>query len=129
MGMYTEFVFEGETIIQLPKAIEPYFNYFFTQDTDSEVLLEKDSLPDNSFFKLPNWDRIGHISSYYFIPFAVRQRVPSNNRSSSYVFMRCDLKNYNSEIQLFLDWIWPYMQDCRGYYWYEENDHPVVFKK
>ena len=45
--------------------------------------------------------------------------------------VRCNLKNYYSEIELFLDWLCPYMETegFIGYMRYEECDDPVLIYK
>lgn len=127
MGMYTELVFQGYTKHDLPQETQELFYYFFNED--SSELIGDFKTPDHEFFQCDRWRQIGRMSSYYFIPFALRnmtEHVRSNE--GNYVFLRCDLKNYNSEIEKFLDWIKPYMEKCWGYYWYEEDESPVIFK-
>lgn len=44
------------------------------------------------------------------------------------IAVRCELKNYDNEIQKFLDWIMPYVQETNeilGFYLYEEDDFPT----
>jgi hypothetical protein len=49
-----------------------------------------------------------------------------------YVFMRIDLKNYQQEIEEFLEWLGPmlrenaYDDECVGWFWYEEWDRPQL---
>lgn len=42
--------------------------------------------------------------------------------------VRCDLKNYNDEIENFLDWIYPYSETGGfiGYMRYEEDEDPTL---
>jgi len=129
MGMYTEFVFQGEKIVsqKLPKNIIELFSYFF--DKDTTIHSQDVQLPDHPFFKCSRWDHIGHMSSYYFNPFALRysQKHVLDN-CGEHVFLLCNLKNYGNEIKLFLDWVDPYMDSYWGHHWYEEDDAPTFFK-
>ena len=131
MGMYTEFLFQGETKANLPKDIQELFDYYFGEcfglDIGNPDSLRK--LPDHEFFKCDRWDHIGHTSSYYFSPFSLRHS--QNNvmdNMGKHVFLLCNLKNYGDEIKLFLDWIDPYMDSYWGHYCYEEDEQPKFFK-
>ncbi len=126
MGMYTELIFQGETKPNLPTDIQHLLDYFF--DEDGEEI--DGELPDHPFFACPRWCHIGHMSSYYHIPFALR-RSQNHVREDAgkHVFLRCDLKNYENEIELFLDWIGPYMEEYRGWVWYDEDMEPTIIKK
>lgn len=127
MGMYTELIFQGKTIAQLPDDIKNLFTYFFTDDNGD--IPNKSDIPAHPLFKCPRWRHIGHMSSYTFIPFPLRHMESHIIGESSHVFLRSDLKNYDDEIVLFLDWIDPYMQIYYGWHWYEEDDLPTVFMK
>ncbi len=130
MGMYTEFVFQGRAKNNLPLNVKNLFDYFFNKD--SELINEDTSkidLPEHNFFYCSNWAVIGHVSSYYFNPFSLRysQKNPVED-NGDHVFFVCNLKNYDSEIELFLNWIDEYMDEYWGYHWYEEDDVPTFFK-
>lgn len=130
MGMYTEFLFQGETKKDLPHEIKEFIDYFFEEDsTDLIGEPEKNKLPDHSFFKCGRWRFIGHMSSYSFNPFALRySQKHIRDDAGQHVFLLCNLKNYDDEIRLFLDWIDPYMEFYWGHYCYEEDDQPTFFK-
>jgi len=120
MGTYTELIFQGEINEEVPESIKSLLNYFFDEDS---ILPNDRELPIHPFFKCERWNMIGHCSSYYFTPFSLI------HKQSNYVFMRCDIKNYSGEIELFLDWISEYMNYYYGWYWYEEDDEPTIFDK
>ena len=128
--MYTEFVFQGETKKDLPKDIQELLDYFFDEDSADLIgEVEKNKLPDHPFFSCPRWRHIGHKSSYYFNPFALRysQKHVIEN-AGKHVFLLCNLKNYDSDIELFINWVDPYMNEYWGHHWYEEDDMPTFFK-
>lgn len=125
MGMYTEFIFLGETKEDIPENIRILLGYFF----DGCSLPPHFQLPVNAFFNCPRWDQIGYLSSAYFTPFAIRHSdLHVRKIGAIHVFLRCDLKNYDNEIELFIDWIKVYMRDYRGWIWYEENEDPTIIK-
>ncbi len=123
MGMYTELIFQGEIKKEVPESINSLLNYFFDKDSCLYSYFFDKELPDHPFFKCDGWKMIGHCCSHYFTPFSLR------HKESNYVFMRCDIKNYNNEIELFLDWISEYMNYYYGWYWYEEDDEPTIFDR
>lgn len=127
MGMYTELIFEGITReILCPQIIE-LLNYFFSEKIDNLKKFEFE-LPNHPFFKEgTRWHHLGWMSSYYHLPMSVAQLSSTVWENQYSVFMRCDLKNYENEIENFLDWIKPYMKKFRGWIWYEEWEEPKGF--
>ncbi len=130
MGMYTEFIFQGETKANLPKEIKELIDYFFGDTFELDIGQPVQyKLPDHPFFKCDRWNQIGHIGSYYFNPFALRYKQDHiQEDGTERVFLLCNLKNYHDEIKLFLDWIDPYTEHYWGYYCYEEDEAPTFFK-
>lgn len=68
-------------------------------------------------------------SSHYHHPVAVSRMDYLNYVDKWYLFVRCDLKNYEGEIESFLTWIKPHL-DCFedeyiGHTRYEEADVPT----
>jgi hypothetical protein len=120
-------MFQGETKANLPLEIKELIDYFF----DEGSILNKlnTSLPEHIFFKCERWRHIGHMGSYYFNPFSLRYKEDHIQRDGTQrVLLICNLKNYNDEIELFLDWIDQYMEFYWGYYLYEEQDTPTFFR-
>jgi len=117
--MYTELLLKCEIKEDTPPVEMAVIKYLLG---DSDGLGKPDELPDHHFFNKEKWDFIGNSCSYYHTPIVV------NEINKTYVFMRCDLKNYGGEIEAFLDWIWKYIDEpegqCIGWFWYEENDRP-----
>ena len=120
MGMYTELLLKcriKHTDV-LPDMVISVLHHMFN-GTPEPV-----DLPEHKFFSLPRWSLLGNSNSYYHIPW------PSSKYEENYLFSRSDLKNYSSEIEQFLDWISPYIDDadgcCIGWYWYEEENKPTL---
>lgn len=128
--MYTEFLFQGATKSNLPENIRELIGYFFDKNSVGfQGIFQKETLPDHPFFLCDRWGQIGHMCSYSFNPFVLRLKKDHIlNDGTEKVFLMCNLKNYGSEIELFLDWIDPYMEFYWGHYCYEEDDKPTFFK-
>ena len=122
MGMYTELVIKCTIKENLPKEVEDTLQYLFSDGECPEFL------PTHPFFLTSRWVAIGKCSSYYHIPKSY------SYYKEGYLFSRSDLKNYSGEIELFFDWLDPYIAEltgkCVGWKWYEEYDVPeLVYKK
>lgn len=122
MGMYTEIVIKACMKENLPEEVSKVLDYMFRGGEKPDIYL-----PSHSFFKCPRWDFIGKGSSYYHVPASI------TFYDEGYLFSRSDLKNYDDEINLFFDWINPYLEglsgQCIGYLWYEEDTEPTLIYK
>jgi len=128
MGMYTELYIACEMKPDLPKDVEEVLLYLFGDGDKPETL------PDHEFFKTFRWSLIGTGSSYYFIPFAVSNiQMAGFTEPSYYITSRSDIKNYEKEIQKFLDWLRPYIRgsscDHIGHIRFEEDLTPTLLYK
>ncbi len=132
--MYTELVFQGVTKDNLPDTVELLMERFFD---GNDMYIEPPfyggdyqlTLPDHDLFKCPRWKDIGRMSSFSFLPIPVTTMDEQIRGEGIYnLFLRCDLKNYDDEIELFIDWIKPYMKKCYGWIWCEEDEAPKIFK-
>lgn len=103
MGTYTELVLKCDIKEDKPKIVHEALNFLFNKNQ-----LRPDELPDHPFFKKMTWDCIGRCSSFYHCPGTL------NFYDGRYLFSRSDLKNYDDEIQLFLDWLIPYLSASPG---------------
>jgi len=135
MGMYTEIIIKAK--IQADDAmsedVKMILNYLFNPNDKTEILNQDGTpisgitLPDHPFFETDRWWAIGRSSSYYHIPTTL------NFFDGSYLFSRSDLKNYDYEIDLFFEWIQPYLNEdigtCIGWSWYEETKEPTLHYK
>lgn len=118
MGMYTELLLKCKVKSDIPEEVKYILDYLFNNGDTPPIL------PEHSFFKCTRWEHIGNSCSYYHIPWE------SSMYKEGYIFSRSDLKNYDNEINLFLNWINPYIDsfdgDCIGYKWYEEDTKPTL---
>ncbi|MCK5639784.1 MAG: hypothetical protein KAJ19_03265, partial [Gammaproteobacteria bacterium] len=110
MGSYTELIFGAELKRETPKQVI---------DTLQEMIdgLDISCPPDHLFFTTPDLrvQSLFRCSSYYF---GVNKPNISfrfdDIRHAWVVSTRANLKNYEHEIELFLDWIKPYIESGSG---------------
>src|SRR5687768_4686159 len=124
MGMYTELIlgckFKEETPESVIKVLQAMV-------TGLDAMNELQEIPDHPFFKSDRWRILFSCSSYYF---AVNQANREMwNDSGWRISTRSNIKNYDDEIEKFLDWIKPWIWGGRNFYaivTYEEGE-PVLF--
>ena len=125
--MYTELYLAFGLISRTSPNVLDVLQYLFNKGPRPETL------PDHRFFMCTRWDRIGTGSSHYFIPFSVSQMVYDVVQQSYFIVSLSNLKNYDSEVEHFLDFIMPYIDASPGKHIghkrYEENDKPTLLYK
>jgi hypothetical protein len=125
MGMYTELYMSAELKEDTPKIVKDVIMFLFNDRWEVEDLEE---LPEHSFFKCHRWDMLGSCSSYSFTPFALSTAIDDDIGRCVYFTTRSDLKNYDDEIALFIDFIKPHIEGDGhiGHYRYEEDREPTL---
>ena len=126
MGMYTELYLECKIDVSKMSDIEKdIITYMFDKSEEITPTI----LPGGELFKCYRWDMIGRGHSAYFQDDVDSKLIKENN--IWYIVNRCDFKNYDNEIQLFLKWVKPYIvknsdKQCIGYHrgedFYEKTD-------
>lgn len=120
MGMYTEFSLRCK-LYELPINAK---RLLFRLIHGSEIY-EDVPIPDHPFFQTERWRHVGYGGPEGFI------------QGKSYLFgdnlfISCGLKNYHQEIQLFMDWIGPYLRETGdsltylGWYKFCADDVPTL---
>lgn len=134
MGMYTELLIKVDIFRDLPENVKFILNFLFNPESENDIwdknmnIRSDIDIPDHKFFKSERWTQIGRCNSFYHIP------ACCNHYEEGYLFSRSDLKNYDNEIEYFLDWINPYIDLPEGRFigwiWYEEFKKPeFIYKK
>jgi hypothetical protein len=136
MGMYTEFVFGAclkrntpeEVIALLKHMIEgPEDGQNFPLDSDNPIF-------QHELFKSDRWYWFPRCCSAYF-GFSIPSSKIVFECNRWQVSIRCSFKNYDNEVELFIDWIKPFVdyasgnKNFLGYSLYEEADYPVLYFK
>lgn len=126
MGMYTEFFFRAGLQRNLPKEVLDILWLLIGVSEDFPP-----TIPDHAFFETHRWRKILTSSSYYFVPLSVSELVKDDITNQYSLVAYSSLKNYDSEIEKFVDWIRPYVDtppgEMLGYSRYEESKEPEIF--
>ena len=126
MGMYTELVLGVELSKETPKEVIDVLRYMTGED--DENLLHKEILENHPFFSCDRWKMLLICDSYYFDGQTHSEIVYDKISNSHFLTSRSNLKNYDDEIDLFLNWIDPYVTTYGnwGYKRYEEASMPTI---
>ena len=125
MGMYTELNMAVKLKADTPENVINVLKYMLRDIKPKPV-----ETPDHPLFQASGWAIMLLCDSYYF-----------SGQTDSYLYkddlgvcvcyslnVRCNLKNYENQIDLFLDWLRPYIDDDGfiGYKRYEEDEDPTL---
>ena len=132
MGMYTELIFGCSLKKDTPREIIQVLQYMVDKSEFKDTSQIK--VPDHEFFKTSRWQWLFHGSSYYFGVNEPHSEIWYDDISKDYrISTRSNIKNYDDEIELFLDWIKPYISGGSGqndFYAiviYEESEKPTIY--
>lgn len=124
MGMYTEINICFDLIENAPKDVVAILHYLI----DDKTIIPFISFPEHDFFKCDRWDMIACSDSYYFDG-STNSKIVFDDISKTWkINIRANLKNYDSEIEKFLNWLEPYIdtKGFVGYTRYEESEDPTL---
>lgn len=126
MGMYTEFVCALKIKNNTPKEVINILD--FMSNGNEKIKAEELILPNHDLFECSRWVYMFRSDSYYFN--GVTNTIFKRDETFGYYYLtiRTNLKNYDGEIEKFLDWIKPYIEcygnEFLGYSRYEEFEEP-----
>lgn len=136
MGMYTEFVFGGALRDDVPENVIAILRYLVKPIWSDRFVVGQENIPipDHPFFQTDRWLGIAASSSCYFgYNQSLSALVYDEINRHWVVAIRSSIKNYNNEIEKFVDWIRPYIregsgeQDLLGYSLYEADVTPTLY--
>lgn len=125
MGMYTELFLQLQLSGDTPPEVIKTLNYMGGAEGCESI-----SQP----FKGSRWNIMLQCNSHYHFPLSVFQLKYLSYIDEYLLFVRCDFKNYEGEVENFLNWIAPWVLDTddvyAGHYMYETSTEPtrVCFK-
>jgi hypothetical protein len=130
MGMYTEFHFNSKLQEEVPQEVIHILYYMLSSEVEDAVPV----VPEHPLFDTTRWPVMLRMSSYYFDADTNSTLRFDDIAEQYYICIRCNLKNYDSEIEKFIDWIDPYLDkyegEFLGFYRYEETEVPtLIYKK
>ena len=134
MEMYTELNIGVNLRKDTPVAIIETLQHMLRSDDTFVPSVE------HPLFKTERWSWMLNMDSYYFDGFSHSAMQQERINNEWQLTIRCNLKNYAHEIELFLDFIVPYISTSGllGYMRYETETLPtlifrdcdkIVFKK
>lgn len=127
MGMYTAIHFYSELNIPKDSMVADILKYMIGETEEMPEML-----PDHKLFKSNGWQWMLRTDSYYFDEDTLSTLRWDEVGRGYYLNIRSNLKNYDSEIEKFIDWIMPYIDEYKkdgdflGFYRYEEDETPTI---
>ncbi len=139
MGMYTELRFFAK-IRNPPADVEAVLRCLAGADKQELPLVAI----DHQFFRSSRWAQIGWMDSYHFAADSGSSFRYNKIANAYFLTIQCNLKNYDSEIEKFINWVTPYCEGIgpldgdgepyedgfpgtfMGYYRYEEAETPTL---
>lgn len=125
MGCFTEINVNFDLVKDTPEDVVNIMHYLIlTNGNETKPSI----LPKHEFFKCDRWDSIACCFSYYFDGLTNSQMKYDDISKTYRVSIRASLKNYDCEIEKFLDWLLPYI-DTNGFIGYERHedmDNPTL---
>ena len=93
-----------------------------------DINIEPDDKPNHPLFETDRWRMLFTSDSYYFDGITNSVLDYDGIAEAYYLTVHSNLKNYDDEINKFLDFIRPYLdtKGFLGYYRYEEDEDPVL---
>lgn len=124
MGMYTQFHFGAQLRADVPPVVIETLEVMLGERKDPGVL------PDHPLFLMDRWQFMLRCDSYYF-DYKTTHLLQFDDIAKQWYFnVTSNLKNYDGEIEAFVDWIMPYCDkmpgDFLGYSRYEETETPTL---
>ena len=123
MGMYTEFYFRSF----FPKDVDPRLLDWFEHGSDASYV-DLEPFEPHPFFEADRWQSVlyGGGAVYQISrPPHLHRGNPDHSWDYSTLEIHSSFKNYGGEIDLFLEWITPYLAaypgDLLGFSLYEES--------
>lgn len=126
MGMYTEF-FVTARVRNIPEVVS------VISALVSDSARQFSAWPDHAFFRCDRFRSILRQLSYSFTPLSVSQFEFDRIGQYWCLVSYSSLKNYDDEIEKFIDWLRPYLEyddegEMIGYSRYEQNIEPVIYR-
>lgn len=109
MGMYTELIFGCSLKKETPSQVIDVLKYLVRESEEPE------SLPEHKFFACERWSYLFTMCSFYFgVNRPVNKMWFEEIGNNWVISTRSNIKNYDGEIESFLEWIEPYVESGSG---------------
>ena len=125
MGMYTEFHFNSELKQDVPEEVINILKFMVGDISDITC-----NPLNHELFSTDRWKHMLYMDSYYFHADTHSTLRYDDNGKCWFLCIRCNLKNYDDEIEKFIDWVTPYLYEDEGNFLgfsrYEETEQPTL---
>jgi len=125
MGMYTELIFGAELKKETPEQVINALKY---------IIGELEDKPNDFTLPKGRYENVLRSSSYYFGISKSLSKIWFDEISKSWkISSRSNIKNYENEIEMFLEWIKPHIKRGSGakniyaITIYEEDFEPTIY--
>ena len=133
MGMYTALSIGVELNVEQSHPVTELLRYMIGERPDEPKYTPAQYMQINalhSLFITSRWEYMLQSDSYYF-NYDTHFRLRWDDNAKAYFLSGvCNLKNYNQEIEHFLDWLNQFVADPEegflGWTMYEEDDIPTI---
>lgn len=131
--MFTEFHYNVELVKNLSRETLDIL-YYMLDKSSYKCKSNLKNIPSHPLFTVSErWEWMLYTDSCFFSADTISTLRYDDIAKVRYLCIRCNLKNYNNEIENFIDWIDPYVYgftgDFLGFYRYEESEDPVIVRK
>lgn len=128
MGMYTELHFNAELKQTTPQEVLQVLRHML--NAPGAPARDALTLPAHPLFSTDRWGFMLTCDSYYFAAQTHSTLTYDEITKTHYLCIRCNLKNYDQEIEKFIDWVSPYVDgfpgDFLGFHRYETTEQPTL---
>lgn len=127
MGDYTELHYNVEMVRDVPTQATDLLRYMVGK------LDDEPALADHPLFSAKRWRYMLRCDSYYFPMSTSSTCFYDDIANQWFLSVRSNFKNYDDEINLFIDWIDPYVNaypgEFLGFHRFEQDDDPTLIRK
>lgn len=127
MGMYTGLVLDARLKNTITTDVTEVLGFMIRSGEGREPLV-----PDHDLFQTSRWVWMLNGDSAYFPverrPILARPALYGRHETGvpTLLSVGFSIKNYDSEIEKFLDWLTPYLEEGIGWTMYEEDEFPTL---
>lgn len=125
MGHYTQLCFNAELKKETPREVISTVRWLLGEH-------EEEDGPLDAGLVAKTYEGMFNTWSFYHAPAGSKSFLRRNRSDEWYLSVLCDIKNYSSQLEAFVEWIKPWVaprgQDKTflGYTMYEESDEPTL---
>lgn len=109
MGMYTELHLNARLLETTPPEVLDILRYMV-----GETSVIPKMTPEHPLFSTERWGFMLRCDSYYFAADTHSTLRYDDIAKTNFLCVRTNLKNYDQEIERFVDWITPYLDEFDG---------------